>query len=302
MKRISIFALLFILAVLAITLGQTAESPKPFAFVVIGDSGCGCSAQRDIANRMIQWFQEKPFQTVLMVGDNIYGDFGTAGGNSNLFRQKFDAYYKPLLDKGVKFYASLGNHDLETRQGQDEIADKNRFHMEGNQGYYKFTPDVKAGDVPLITFYALNSPEFQDLGSQGVAQTTWLSQSLAADKSLWKVPFFHHPIYTPGGGHDVATSFKNAVENLLVAAGVRVAFAGHNHFYARMKVQRNIVYFVTGGGGRSLIKPKPNEETAVAQKINEFMYLEVYPDNINFWAVPISGEPIDHGAIARLSP
>lgn len=47
----------------------------------------------------------RAFDFVLMLGDNIYGA-QTADG----FRRKFEDPYKPLLDAGVKFYASLGNH------------------------------------------------------------------------------------------------------------------------------------------------------------------------------------------------
>jgi len=38
-----------------------------------------------------------------MLGDNIYGADTPAD-----FKLKFEAPYKPLLDAGVKFYASLG--------------------------------------------------------------------------------------------------------------------------------------------------------------------------------------------------
>ena len=41
-----------------------------------------------------------------MMGDNIYGS-----DRPQDFIKKFEAPYKGLLDKGVKFYACLGNHD-----------------------------------------------------------------------------------------------------------------------------------------------------------------------------------------------
>ena len=41
-----------------------------------------------------------------MLGDNLYGSQRAAD-----FVQKFERPYKPLLDAGVKFQASLGNHD-----------------------------------------------------------------------------------------------------------------------------------------------------------------------------------------------
>ena len=47
-----------------------------------------------------------PFELVITVGDNIYG-----GDRPQDMQKKFELPYKALLDGGVKFYASLGNHD-----------------------------------------------------------------------------------------------------------------------------------------------------------------------------------------------
>ena len=55
---------------------------------------------------MLTWHEKFPFVLVVMMGDNIYGS-----DRPQDFVKKFEAPYKPLLDAGVKFYASLGNHD-----------------------------------------------------------------------------------------------------------------------------------------------------------------------------------------------
>ena len=47
-----------------------------------------------------------PYDLVTLVGDNLYG-----AERPQDFKKKFEDPYKPLLDAGVKFYASLGNHD-----------------------------------------------------------------------------------------------------------------------------------------------------------------------------------------------
>ena len=47
-----------------------------------------------------------PFDFVITVGDNIY-----TGNKPSDFEKAFAVPYKPLLDAGVLFYATLGNHD-----------------------------------------------------------------------------------------------------------------------------------------------------------------------------------------------
>ncbi len=80
--------------------------PKSVRFAVIGDSGTGGSAQYEIAKEMEAYRELVGFDFVIMLGDNIYG-----GDSPKNFVRKFELPYKPLLDAGVKFYASLGNHD-----------------------------------------------------------------------------------------------------------------------------------------------------------------------------------------------
>src|ERR1700680_4829172 len=80
--------------------------PDSVRFAVIGDMGTGLPPQYEVAQRMLEFHQKFPFNFVIMLGDNIYG------GNSPAdLKKKFEIPYKPLMDAGVQFYASLGNHD-----------------------------------------------------------------------------------------------------------------------------------------------------------------------------------------------
>src|SRR5580704_14281718 len=79
---------------------------KSVRFAVIGDGGTGEKPQFEVARQMVEFRRTFPFDFVLMLGDNIYGS-KSAGD----FRKKFEEPYQQLLDAGVKFYASLGNHD-----------------------------------------------------------------------------------------------------------------------------------------------------------------------------------------------
>ena len=67
-----------------------------------------------------------------MLGDNLYGSQGAAD-----FVRKFERPYKPLLDGGVKFYASLGNHD-KTSNYQYKL-----FNM-GGERYYTYAREANA--------------------------------------------------------------------------------------------------------------------------------------------------------------
>jgi hypothetical protein len=266
-------------------------------FAVIGDMGCGCLAQEAIAEEMLEWHNKYPFRFVLTTGDNIYGDsFGRfwnrrRGGDKALFYERFDRYFNPLRKRGVLFFASLGNHDFETRQGRDLIEDRSRFNILSKTGYYYFSPNPD-----LVTFVALNTENIL-VQNANPSQLKWLQKVLSESKSKWKIVYGHHSIYTPPGYHPADLSLRKALEPIFVKNGVQVYLAGHNHFYARMKPQRGITHFTTGGGGRHLKTPRRTSETDVVARAHHFMHFELREDKLNYWAIPIQGAFLDRGTI-----
>jgi 3',5'-cyclic AMP phosphodiesterase CpdA len=295
-----VFSTSVLVIVFILTLHLAVAETPPFAFVALGDQGCGCKPQQEVADKMIEWYRTKPYKTVILLGDTIYGSsvFGK-GGNPDLFDDRFDRYYQPLLNQGVKFYATIGNHDAETNRGRPEIADKKRFNILGDEGYYSFSPGPEIDGKPLITFFVLNSERLLKLNADP-NQIAWLSRALTESKAIWKVAYFHHPIYAPTGGHKPEGELKQGIENILRSAGVQMVLAGHDHYYARMKPQGGVTYFVTGGGGRDLITPKKTDITVVAARQYHFMYFEVFTDQIAFVALPPSGPPLDQGMIMHM--
>src|SRR5688572_31669234 len=75
-------------------------------FGVLGDFGTGSREQYQLAEQMAKLHARFKYELVTLVGDNMYGS-----DRPQDFRKKFEIPYKPLLDAGVRFYASLGNHD-----------------------------------------------------------------------------------------------------------------------------------------------------------------------------------------------
>jgi predicted phosphodiesterase len=246
-------------------------------FVVIGDTGTGTGQQHELAQVMMRYRQAFPFEFVLMMGDNMYGSEKTGD-----YKKKFEDVYKPLLDQKVKFYAALGNHD-DSNQRFYEF-----FNMDG-QEYYKFSK----GNV---SFYSLNS-NYMDK-----KQLDWLNEKLAADTSEWKVAYFHHPPYSSGAAHGSDTKLREIIEPMFVRHGVDVVFAGHEHFYERIKPQKGIYYFISGSGGKlrkgDVKKGSPLTEKAYDRDMS-FMLIEVAGDQMHFQVITRTGETVDSGVIAR---
>jgi hypothetical protein len=246
-------------------------------FAIIGDTGSGSSKQYEVGQMLTRYHEVFPFPFVVMLGDNIYG-----GEAPKDYQKKFEGAYQKLIDGKVKFYAALGNHD------QASQVNYELFNMNGKE-FYRFTK----GNV---AFYALNSTYMDK------RQVEWLESELAKDTSEWKICFFHHPPYSSGGKHGSDKQLREIVEPIFVRHGVNVVLTGHDHFYERIKPQKGIYYFVSGGGGK-LREGNVRANTGLTAKAFDtdmhFMIAEVVNDSLYFQVISRTGETVDSGVLPR---
>jgi len=259
----------------------TIPAPTPqLKFAIIGDSGTGTTSQYEVGDRLFKARQTFPFEFVIMLGDNLYG-----GETEKDFQNKFEKPYKSLLDAGIKFYASLGNHDLPDRQ----IAYK-PFNMNGKR-YYTFKPQEG------VRFFALDS-NYMDK-----KQLDWLESELKASGSEWKILYCHHPPYSSGEKHGSSVELRNVLEPLMVKYGVDVLFAGHEHFYERIKPQNGVQYFILGSSAK-LRKGGIIADSKLTAKgfdtDNVFMIAEIAGDEMRFQTISRIGATVDSGSFKRV--
>jgi 3',5'-cyclic AMP phosphodiesterase CpdA len=279
MRRLLLVACLVVapavlLASIEITLPNAETSTK---FAVIGDSGSGSGRQYQLAAQFAAAHKAFPFTFVLMLGDNIYGS-----ERPRDFERKFSIPYKAVLDAGVSFYAAIGNHD----EPNVQIHFK-PFNMDG-QRFYTFTK----GD---IDFFVVDSTYMS------TEQVRWLEKALAESSAPWKITFMHHPIYSSGRRHGSDVELRTFIEPLLVKHGVSVVFAGHEHFYERMKPQQGITYFTAGSAGKlraGNIRRGPLYAHGFDTDLS-FMLLEQSGDELHFQVISRLAKTVDQGVVRR---
>jgi hypothetical protein len=252
--------------------------PGSLKFAAIGDNGTGDRPQYELGEQMAKAHATFPFDLVIMLGDNLLGSRRAAD-----FVKKFELPYAPLLSAGVRFQASLGNHD------RPEDASYKLWNMYGER-YYSFV----RGNV---RFFALDSNRMD------AKQVAWIETSLREARDDWKICYFHHPLYSSAGRHGSAVDLRRLLEPIFVKHGVNVVFAGHDHVYERMKPQNGIVHFVSGAGGKLRRgSMRPMEQTAAFfDQDRSFMLVEIVESNLHFQVVSRTGKTVDSGIIARQS-
>ena len=257
--------------------GQQFEPPRamgPVRFAVIGDNGNGKTPQYEVARQMNSALASFPFEFVIMLGDNMYGS-----QKPQDFVDKFERPYAPLLQRGIPFYAALGNHDEPSNRTYGP------FNMHGAR-YYTFAKQH-------VRFFVF------DTNAMDREQLAWIDTTLGASTDPWKIAYFHHPLYSDGARHGSNVELRVMLEPLLVKHGVDVVFSGHEHIYQRTTPQKGITYFVEGSSGQ--LRKGGIERTPLSAAVfaddRTFMLVEIADTQLTFRTLTRTGAVIDSGLI-----
>jgi acid phosphatase len=240
-------------------------------FVSVADTGTGDKGQYAVAKAMNEYHQKKPYNLVILAGDNIYNN-----GEIEKVEAVFERPYKPLLEKGVKFHACLGNHDIRTDNGVPQV-NYPKFNMLGR--YYTFTREN-------VQFFALDTNGNADWKNQLI----WLDKELNSSKAVWKIVFGHHPIYA-SGVYGSNANFIKTFTPIFQKYGVQLYINGHEHHYERTKPINGTTYLICGRPvGRS---PWTEHST----RNLSFAAYDVYADRMEINAIDTSNRVFDRAVI-----
>ena len=254
------------------------NKPDSLKFAVLGNSGTGEPAQYQLAEQLAGFYGRFKFDVVLLTGGTVSGSERPAD-----YVKAFETPYKPLLDAGVRFHASIGPDD------SPEQRYYKGFNMDGRT-YYTFSPR------PEVSFFALDST------NPAPDQLQWLEQQLQASKAAWKIAFFHHSLYSSQNQQESDANFKSLVEPLLVKYNVGVVLSGQGRFYERLQPQKGIAYFVVGSSGQ-LSRGGLNKSSGMTGKGFDtdqvFLAAEIAGDEMYFMAIARDGKIVDAGVVRR---
>ena len=204
---------------------------------VFGDTGwCGGPAMPLIAKRL-----ETLGGDIFLAGDLAYPS-GTAAEYQRCFEPDFGRFRS-------RFWAAPGNHDYMTA---------------GADPYFTYFAD-RAGPARR-GYYSVRSASWQVLmlNSQipigrNTAQFEWVRAELVANPTRCTMAVMHYP-FDSSGPNGPNPQLRDLWE-LMVAQGVDVVVAGHDHLYERQAPQdangrsdpaRGIRLFIAGTGGAPL--------------------------------------------------
>ena len=265
------------------------ESDVLFEFAAAGDVGTGKRDQYRVASAMTQHWQVSPYALMLLAGDNIYEN-----GEIEKVNQVFERPYAMLLQNDVRFYAVLGNHDVRSHQGKDEIAYPG-YNMAAR--YYTF---IRTFARSSVQFLGLDTNQAYLDNAAGKAlwqeQLQWLETELMRSPARWKVVFAHHPIYA-SGAHGSDRNLAKDLSPLFSQYGVQLYINGHEHHYERTEPIDGTTYITTGNGAK-LRRVGRSSWTAFASSQLGFTTFSVRANDIVVRAIDTHSAVYDEALIA----
>jgi hypothetical protein len=287
---------------------RTAPAPGSgdISFVVIGDSGTGSPAQRQIAALMTADSSD----LMLHAGDIAYGSTGGTGDATyRTFNDWFfDVYASMLQSRGL--YTTEGNHDSRPSNGNG-VAYLDAFSLPVNgaspaypdhaERYYSF-------DYGRVHFVVLDTEfAFQDTVRR-TEQLSWLESDLAGSAQPWKIALFHRSPYSAGGEHGSDLAVRQAFGPLFEQYGVQLAVSAHEHDYERTRPTRvastgtAVTYIVTGGGGAPLYPSGTATWTAYSASRHHYVRATVTECTLTARAIGLDGSVFDSVTLERCAP
>ena len=258
-------------------LSTTANKNKLLLrFVSVADTGTGDRGQYAVAKAMANYHSKNLYDLVVLAGDNIYNN-----GEIEKINAVFERPYAELLKKGVKFQACLGNHDIRSNNGNDELKYA-AFNMKNR--YYTYSRDQ-------VQFFVLDTNVNADMQTQ----LTWLEKELGNSKAPWKIVYGHHPIYA-SGVYGSNPEFIQAFTPIFLRHNVQLYINGHEHHYERTKAINGTTYLICGAGAGTRPVGK-NKWTEYSAERLSFTAYEVYADRIELKGIGTDNQVFDRVTI-----
>lgn len=240
-------------------------------FFVLGDTGTGEDAQRQVAAAMEARCQADAVDGILLLGDNFYQS-GVTSTDDPQWEQKILAPYGSGCLSQVPIYPVLGNHDYRSNPAaQIEYTLMNpRWHMP-NRFY-----SVRFGR--LVRLVAFDSQTAEFCFNPLFCALDFLLEATGRQDTTWTFVIAHHPLASAsakGFGH--RGGLRPWLLKPIMCDRADLWLSGHaHHLEHRVDLDCRLEMFTSGGGGGDLSGVLTDDSGALfARSTHGFLELDV---------------------------
>lgn len=266
---------------------QHADTGKS-RFLIIGDTGHRAHRLPPVMDRIAALHDSHPFEAAFLLGDMLDG--GEEDFNTAMVRQFIDPY-APLLDRNIRHFLTLGNHEV--YDGYADGAIQHPFFNMGGQPYYART--FADGE---ITVFFLDSTRLVE----HPAQLIWFQTMVEQTTSTWKILCIHHTLVGSDINHGPDERRYDFLAPIIHGEnGIDLVLSGHNHFYERMNVIDGTLFVTAGHGSNPTNQTGERHPESAFKMIDRlgFLVMTHDGDTLEFESITREGDMVDRFAIIK---
>ena len=214
-----------------------------YNILVYGDAGSGEDSQIAVGEAMAREHLISPFDFAVSVGDNQY-----INSLTDTYEKIFERPYARLIQTGVPFFQTLGNHDWEFGRAPDQLEYSAKVDavQKGKGGFVLPSQNHVIRKPGLKWIIASTTDAF---GTVNISKETmtFLETELSENFDGWKILTTHLPFFSTGPRGD-NSRLQEKLFPLLKKYPVDMYFAGHEHDAELMKPWSWMTHAVVGNG------------------------------------------------------
>ena len=224
-------------------LNQANPAPAILArihkILIYGDAGDGLQNQRTVGELMFRRHQLNAYDFALSMGDNQYTD------GEDVFNRIFETPYQKLIAAGIKFYQTIGNHDMDGDRYIAQLAYSKKVDAENKK---------TGGWVLPAEDYVIEKPNLRitvvNVVRMNAARYAFIEKQICSPGPGWNVLSMHYPIFS-SGWHGDTVPLKKLLLPLLKKCPIDFVLAGHDHHAELFEPWNNIRFALSGNAHES---------------------------------------------------
>lgn len=256
----------------------SAVAAKPSLRVLVyGDAGTGGAEQYAVARAMFARHVEKKFDFAVSTGDNQY----VSGTGEEVMKKVFADPYAELIKAGLKFYQTVGNHDLEENRLPNQLAYSKKVNAEVlNTGGWILPSENYVIQKPDLHWVVANVATANNEIKISEQTLAFLNKELCLKTQSWKVLSIHYPLWSSGKRGD-----NKALQAVLLPIIDRckpdMIFAGHEHVGDAALPYQWTHLFTSGNAREGHIERNETTQPSLFHSSElGFAELELMPNNV----------------------
>ncbi|HET9237666.1 MAG TPA: metallophosphoesterase [Oligoflexus sp.] len=239
---------------------------------IYGDAGRGNSEQFALGRIMARRHALNPFRFALSTGDNQYDPT-----TPELMQRIFEEPFAELIQAGVPFFQTPGNHDMDEDRISEQLQYSQRVNAlaRGQGGWVLPAANYVIRDR-FVKIIVLNVTAAGSEFPQPAEALQFLEAELAEETSDWKVVCFHYHLWSTGlrGDHE---EMKAVFLPLLERYPVDFIFAGHEHHAEIFAPWKGMQFAIVGHGSEIREHVMPSDQECLF-RTNDIGFVELSLD------------------------